>query len=110
MNHYTIKKMGPKILAKGVKIRVIPGKKMTVVFFNLDPGAVVPGHSHPHEQIGTVLKGSLELTVDNETRTMKAGDVYHIPSNSVHSGKVIDETEVYEVFCPPREDYLTMYE
>ncbi len=41
-------------------MRIIPVDKMTFVFFNLAPGSIVPEHSHPHEQIGTVLKGSVD--------------------------------------------------
>ena len=52
-----------KTLAEGVKIKAIPGEKMTMVIFFLSPGAIVPEHSHPQEQIGTVLKGGIELII-----------------------------------------------
>lgn len=108
MNVFTIEKLNKKELAEGVKIRVVSGDNMTIVIFNLDPDAAVPKHSHPHEQIGTLLKGSLELTVDTTTQIVKPGDIYHIPSNMVHSGIALEATEIYEVFSPPRVDYIQL--
>ena len=32
----------------------------------LEPGATVPLHSHPHEQLGLVLRGMQALVVDGE--------------------------------------------
>jgi quercetin dioxygenase-like cupin family protein len=109
MNFYTIKKIEAKKPAEGVNIRVVPGDKMTLVFFYLSPGAKIPEHSHPHEQIGTVLKGSLELSIGTEKRTVNPGQAYVIPSDVPHSGKNLEApSEIIEVFSPPREDLVNM--
>jgi len=52
-----------------------------------------------------VTKGELELTIDQETRIMKAGMVAVIPSNTNHSARAITKVEVTDVFYPVREDY-----
>jgi quercetin dioxygenase-like cupin family protein len=105
MSFFDIQSITPKSPAEGVEIRVIPGEKMTFAYFNLAPGSVVPEHSHPHEQIGTVLKGSIELTIAGEKKVVTAGGAYHIPGDVVHSGKTQNEpSEVIEVFAPARED------
>ena len=105
MTFYDVQSIEPKSPAKGVEIRIIPGEKMTFVFFSLAPGSVVPEHSHPHEQIGTVLKGSIELDIAGEKKVVTAGGAYHIPGDVVHSGKTQDApAEVIEVFAPVRED------
>jgi len=89
---------------------IITGEKMMFVFFNLAPGSVVPEHSHPHNQIGTVLKGSVELNIAGKKKFVTAGWAYHIPVDVVHSGKTQDEpTEVIEVFAPVREDLMRDY-
>jgi quercetin dioxygenase-like cupin family protein len=107
MTFYDIQSIDPKSPAEGVEMRIIPGKNMTVVFFNLAPGALVPEHSHPHEQIGTVRKGSVELNIAGEKKIVSAGGAYHIPSDMVHSGKNMDSaSEVIEIFSPAREDLL----
>ena len=107
MSYYDIKEIPPGKPAEGVEIRVIAGDKMTMVFFRLEPGAEIPEHSHPHEQMGTVLKGSLELIIDKDRKVVTAGDAYHVRSNILHSGRCLETvSEVLEVFSPPREDYI----
>ena len=86
-------------------MRVTNGEKMTMVFFKLEPGAGVPLHAHPHEQVGTVLKGSIEFVVADEKRIVREGEAYHVPSNVMHGGKGGESpSEIIEVFSPPRED------
>ena len=77
-------------------------------FVNLQPHGVVEEHSHPHEQMGMVLEGTFELTIDGESRNIKKGDAYLIPSNVKHSARAFDEPAVaLDIFSPPREDYLS---
>ena len=105
MNHFIIKDMTPRVPGPGVEMRVIHGEKMTLVFFRLQPGAGIPLHAHPHEQIGTVLHGSIELVVADERRVVREGEAYHIPSNVLHGGKCGESrSEIIEVFAPVRED------
>jgi quercetin dioxygenase-like cupin family protein len=105
MNHYVLKNLEPRTPVEGVEMRIIHGEKMTMVFFQLQPGSGIPEHSHPHEQMGTVLKGTVELNVAGEKRVIYPGEAYHIPSQVVHSGKCGNSpAEVIEVFSPTRED------
>ena len=104
---FEIAEIPVKTIAEGVKIKAIPGEKMTMVLFFLSPGAIIPEHSHPHEQVGAVLKGSLELTIGEERKVVKKGDAWSIPANVVHQGHCLDEeTEIIEVFSPTREEYV----
>ena len=106
MYHHTIEDFKEISLAPGVDIKSLTGEKMSMVIFYIAPGADVREHSHPHEQIGTVLKGSLELTIGDETKVVRQGDAWCIPADVVHSGHCLDEAaEVLEFFSPPREDY-----
>jgi quercetin dioxygenase-like cupin family protein len=106
MNYYIIKDMAPRVPGPGVEMRIIHGEKMTMVFFRLQPGSLIPEHSHPHEQIGAVLKGTVELTVAGETKLIHPGEAYRIPSQIVHSGRCgTSPAEVLEVFSPVREDF-----
>ncbi len=107
MTFFDIQSINPKSPAEGVEMRIIAGEKMTFVFFNLAPGAIVPEHSHSHEQIGTVLKGSIELSIAGEKKIVTAGGAYHIPGDVIHSATTQDEpSEVIEVFSPVREDLM----
>ena len=105
MNHFVLKAMTPRVPAPGVEMRVINGEKMTMVFFKLEPGAGVPLHAHPHEQVGTVLKGSIEFVIADEKRIVREGEAYQVPSNVLHGGKCGESpSEIIEVFSPVRED------
>ena len=106
MKHFVLKEIEPKRPAEGVEMRVIPGEKMTMVFFHLAPGAEIPEHAHPHEQMGTVLEGSIELVVAGESKTIHEGEAYHVLPNLPHSGKCgPSAAEIIEVFSPAREEY-----
>lgn len=104
MPHYCIPDLEPFHPAEGVEIRVIHGERMTMAFFRVDAGTRIPDHAHPHEQIGTVIRGVMELVVGGETFTVRAGEAYHVPGNVPHTGVCQEATELVEVFCPPRED------
>jgi quercetin dioxygenase-like cupin family protein len=79
---------------------------MLLSIADLAPNAVMPVHSHPHEQAGTVISGELELTIGEETRTIVVGDTFIIPGGVEHSAKTGDApARVMDVFSPVREDY-----
>jgi quercetin dioxygenase-like cupin family protein len=82
------------------------GGRMLLAEFNLAAGADVPTHSHPHDQVGYVVSGSMSLTIGDETRTCEAGDSYYIPGDVPHRAVTIEDALVIDVFSPPREDYL----
>jgi quercetin dioxygenase-like cupin family protein len=77
-------------------------------FVRFAPGGVVPDHSHPHEQFGTMLEGRMYLRIGDETRLLQMGDAYVIPPDVPHSAWPPEgETCLaLDVFVPPREDYL----
>jgi quercetin dioxygenase-like cupin family protein len=106
MSFSSFKNLTAKQLAEGVSIKAVSGERLTLTLFDLSEGSILPEHSHPHEQIGTVLKGSLELTIGNETKIVAEGDLWVIPPDVSHAGKCLKgPAEVLEVFSPVREDY-----
>ena len=51
------------------------------------PGASAGKHTHPGEELGYVLEGTLELQVAGQPpRTLKAGEAFFIPAGVVHDG------------------------
>jgi len=107
MGFFVIDELERKKLGDGVHIQVMPGDREMMVFYSIDAGGVIPMHSHPHEQMGMVIEGSIELDIDGERRSVSPGDAYHVRSNILHGGKAGDEpVRVVEVFSPPREDFL----
>jgi quercetin dioxygenase-like cupin family protein len=78
---------------------------MTIAFWEIDAGAVLPDHAHRHEQVTTVLEGRFELTVAGETRLVEPGGVAVIPGDVRHSGRAITPCRVLDAFYPCRETY-----
>jgi len=91
-------------LFPGVHARLIHTDKLTIAYVTLDKGAVVPEHSHPHEQIINVLEGTFEMMLDGKTKTVTAGYVGIAPSNVKHSVIAVTDGKILDVFSPVRED------
>lgn len=95
-----------KQLLAGINTRTFWGDQMLISLVDLDPNAVIPPHSHPHEQVGIVLEGELALTVAGETRQLKPGDIYVVPGGTTHGLQMGNApARVFEVFSPVREEY-----
>jgi quercetin dioxygenase-like cupin family protein len=77
---------------------------MTLAYWDVDPGAPAPEHSHPHEQILSLIEGEFELTVGGETETLTAGAVVVIPPDVPHSGRAVTACTIVDAFHPVRED------
>jgi quercetin dioxygenase-like cupin family protein len=79
---------------------------MTFVFWEVEEGALLPEHSHMHEQVAHVIEGQFEITVDGETTVLEAGTVFVIPPHAVHSGRALTACRIVDSFAPVREDYI----
>ena len=100
------KGMVPRQLAPGVTAKISSGEKIMFSLVTLAPNAVVPEHSHPHEQMGMMVSGEMELTVAGETRTLSGNAVYLVPGGVPHKAVAGPEGAVaLDAFSPPREEY-----
>jgi len=96
----------PRTLAPGVTAKIASGEKMMLSLVTLAPDAVVPTHSHPHEQMGFMVSGTLEFTIEGETRVLSGNDMYFVPGGVPHAAKGGPGGAVaLEAFSPPREEY-----
>jgi quercetin dioxygenase-like cupin family protein len=89
----------------GMKGQFLHSASMTLVYWDMEEGAGLPRHSHPHEQVVNMLEGELELVVDGTPHRLKPGDVLAIPGNAPHSGRALTRCRILDVFHPIREDY-----
>lgn len=78
---------------------------MTIVHWRIEPGAELPEHSHPHEQIVNVIEGEFELEIDEDRERIGPGGVAVIPSHVKHAGRALTACRIIDVFYPMREDY-----
>jgi quercetin dioxygenase-like cupin family protein len=101
-----LSELSPLPIWTGVVSRAVQGAHITMAVVELDANSVVPEHQHPNEQLGLVLKGSLEFTIGGETRRVSAGDTYNIPAQVPHGVTTgPDGAVVLDVFSPVRSDW-----
>jgi len=93
----------------GFRVKFIHSQHMTFAHWNIEEGSSLQEHSHPHEQVTTVIEGEFELTVENISKVLGPGSVVIIPPNAKHSAKAISDSRVIDAFYPIREDYLKKY-
>lgn len=90
----------------GYRAKFIHSDNMSFALWDIDAGAPLPAHSHPHEQVTHLLEGEFEIIINGAAKLMQAGEVAAIPSNSKHSGMAITSCRILDAFYPVREDYL----
>jgi len=96
-------------VAPGVRIKTPYGENLMLSRVEFDAGAVVPMHSHPHEQGGMMIEGKMKFTIDGESRIVEPGEAFLIPGNVPHRAEAIDGPCVaLDIFSPIREDYVEL--
>jgi quercetin dioxygenase-like cupin family protein len=91
----------------GVHLTMLAGgEEMNVQHFEIEPGATVPAHSHPHEQAGYLTAGTLTFVLDDRELEVESGDSYSIPGEERHAAENRGEEVVrgVDIFSPPREN------
>ena len=93
-------------LAPGAIAKPLFGEGAMLNLVELEPDAVVALHSHPHEQLGIVLRGSMKLVVAGVDHELAEMDAFTLPGGIEHQGIAgPDGAVVLDVFQPVREDY-----
>jgi quercetin dioxygenase-like cupin family protein len=94
------------VWGEAVRARRIEGEKVTLAVVELAPNAVVPEHRHPSEQLGMVIQGTVQFTLDGETRDLGPGGAWRILSEKPHEVRAGPEgAVVIDVFSPIRSDW-----
>ena len=64
----------------------MPGREATTAIAEFQPGATVGRHTHPGEEIGYILEGTIVLEQDGKPAvTLGAGKTFFIPPGTVHN-------------------------
>ncbi|WP_321491676.1 cupin domain-containing protein [uncultured Desulfobacter sp.] len=92
---------------EGIKMKtLVYGDKTLLVRFKMTKGALLPAHSHPHEQTGYLVSGSINLYIGSECHKVGPDDSWCIGSGVEHRAEILEDSVAIEVFSPVREDYL----
>ena len=82
------------------------GERTHLIEVKMDKDAVVPFHTHPHEQTGYLASGRLLFELGEEDiLEMEPGDSWLVPSNVLHQATALEPCVLVDVFSPPREEY-----
>jgi quercetin dioxygenase-like cupin family protein len=90
----------------GTHMHGFTGGQLMVTHLFFEEGAIGTRHSHPHEQMTVVLKGTIEFTLGEERKLLNAGDVVAIPGDAIHGVVALTSAEVLDVFTPLRTDLM----
>ena len=98
----------PTDLGGGVTRKVLSySRNLMAVELHFPAGAVGAKHSHPHEQIGYIVQGSLIYQEEGqEDRRLHTGDTYYVAPNIVHGVRILEDTKLLDIFTPMREDFV----
>ena len=72
---------------EGIKAYLSQSDSHQIILMEFAQDVDLPEHKHA-AQIGIVLEGRIELTIDGETTAYTKGDRYYIPEGVLHSGKI----------------------
>jgi quercetin dioxygenase-like cupin family protein len=86
--------------------QMLNGDAMTLARITLAQGAVVPEHSHPNEQIATVLSGRVRFRLGEQELVVEALASVLIAGGVPHEVEALEDSIVLDAFAPRREDWL----
>lgn len=72
----------------------VQGEKIWVGLITYPPGGKPKPHTHPNEQIVSIIRGTGRMQIGDEEREVGPGDVVLIPAGTEHWGEVYEEQEV----------------
>jgi quercetin dioxygenase-like cupin family protein len=62
--------------------------QLTATLYRYEPGSSWEQHSHPEDQITTVLRGEIEFVVAGSPVTLHAGELAALPGGTPHAATV----------------------
>ena len=106
MPFYKIEEMEEKLLSSGTSwAKTVPGELMKAGIVTIPEGKGSEPHVHPNEeQFILILEGRRYMIVGDEERIIGPGDLIHIPRNTRHGARTIDEKSVFFTVKSPCGD------
>jgi quercetin dioxygenase-like cupin family protein len=96
-----------EFLGNGISRKIFGyNEQIMLVKVRFEKGAIGQLHNHHHTQVTYVESGVFEMTIGNETRTIKSGDGFYVPPHVEHGLLCLEAGILIDVFNPMREDFL----
>lgn len=93
---------------EGAERRVLAhGGALMLVQFSFAAGVTANLHHHPHEQVGYVVSGEIDVFMEGqEPVRLTAGGSYYVAPNLPHYVVTHAPTVLVDCFTPQRDDFL----
>lgn len=85
----------------------LSGESIMLARILLKKGSIVPLHRHHNEQVSFVLDGALKFTFEDKEIVVNSGEVLVIPPNVPHKVEALRDTLDFDIFSPPRTDWIS---
>ena len=85
----------------------LSGENVMLARILLKQGSLVPLHSHHNEQVSFVVEGALKFTFPDKEVVVNSGEVLVIPPNVPHKVEALVDTVDFDIFSPPRADWIS---
>lgn len=93
--------------AEGVKRKIMVYEPaMMVVKVAFETGGIGAVHRHVHVQMSYVESGVFRISIGDDTRELRQGDAFYVPSNVWHGAECLEAGMLIDSFTPVREDFL----
>jgi quercetin dioxygenase-like cupin family protein len=103
--------IAPEQLNPFLTRQFVTGEQAMIARITLKKGCFVPRHQHPNEQIAYIAEGALRFLLGDEGATVekiiRTGDILVIPPNLPHSAEALEDTINFDIFAPPRQDWIS---
>jgi quercetin dioxygenase-like cupin family protein len=88
----------------------VTGSQSMFARIELKKGCLIPRHQHPNEQISYITAGALRFLLGEEgaivEKILREGEILIIPGNLPHSAEALEDTIDFDIFAPPRQDWI----
>jgi quercetin dioxygenase-like cupin family protein len=103
----TFEGVEPHEFVPGVRLQAIGGEQVLLCRVAYDPGKQVTRHAHEHtEQVMLILDGEVTVTVEGESRTLRAGDTAVINRGLEHELHSATGVTFMEALAPVPLDHV----
>lgn len=82
-----IEKITERETLPGFRAKFVHSENVTVAYWDIKAGSILPEHAHPHEQTTNIIEGKFEMVIEGKTQILRANMVAIITSNEKHSGR-----------------------
>jgi len=91
----------------GVRLHAIGGEQVLLCRVTYAPGTTVSRHAHEHtEQLMAIVEGEVEMTIGDETRTLRPGDVVVVNRGLEHELHSPGGVTFFEALAPVPLDHV----